>query len=248
MENSNYSLVSFCVYGKVDNYIELLKLNTAFLIANGFGVVIFCDSVNIEYLSNEINGSLILDGSIHGINNKMLWRLNPVFLNLSDVLFVRDADSIISFREIELMNEFINSEFDFHIIRDHPLHYMPVMGGLFGLKKSAFGIFHNFSVFNKLVKCKNKYNFDQYFLSDIIYPIVKNRAMIHTSGYRYLFEKVNFIQFNSNYCGKYANDSIAKFDELKEHLSIVNRSSTFYFIAKIFRYKWFLFIRKNENS
>ena len=245
MEDNFNSLVSFCVYGNCKDYIEILKTNFTLLTSNNYKVVIFCEKENIDLISSNIADSLVMDGTIMGIKNKMLWRLNPVFLNLANNLFVRDADSIITNRELQLMNDFINSKYEFHIIRDHPLHYMPIMGGLFGMKSSIYDLFYEPDIFHKMKVCKNLYNYDQYFLSDVIYPIIKNKALIHTSSYSYKFENIQKISVVSEYCGKYANSEIAKFDQSNDHLGLVNRSPSFYLLAKVLRYKWFLFIRKN---
>ena len=46
----------------------------------------------------------------------------------------RDADSRLSLREKEAVEKWINSDKDFHIMRDHPHHYYPILGGTWGFK------------------------------------------------------------------------------------------------------------------
>ena len=58
----------------------------------------------------------------------------PVLHQDVDVLLVRDLDSHISMREVSAVKEFLNSTKDFHIMRDHPFHIQPIMGGLWGIR------------------------------------------------------------------------------------------------------------------
>ena len=236
--------VSYTVYGDIHKYLEILISNVVFLKANDFYVVIYCDKENVNLISSKLSDALVLDGSTFGIKNKMLWRLNPIFDTFSNSFFPRDADSLISEREIELMNLFLESNKSFHIIRDHVLHFMPIMGGLFGVKIEIYHLFTLKNVKNLLFNVDNVYNFDQLFLADYIYPLIAKHSLIHTSSYHYINEVFSKVNKVDNYCGKYANESVSKFDMVDDYVDIVNRRSIHYFLAKIFRYRWFLFFKK----
>ena len=244
MKNRNY--VSFSIYGDIEKYFNILEYNIDILKRNNFKIVLYCEEINILYLKTIFKDILIINGFINGVNNKMLWRLNPIFSDFTDTFFSRDADSKITDREITLMNNFIDSNYNFHIIRDHVLHYMPIMGGLFGIKKDIYNILTSNSLPNKIKKVKNKYNYDQLYLSDYIYPIVISNTLIHTSSYYYKNENYFKIDKALTYCGMYDNFSLAKFDKEKDHINIINRPPIFYIVGKIFRYKWFLYIKKNN--
>ena len=64
----------------------------------------------------------------------LIWRFFPILDQDVDVLLVRDLDSHISMREVSAVKEFLNSTKDFHIMRDHPFHIQPIMGGLWGIR------------------------------------------------------------------------------------------------------------------
>ena len=53
------------------------------------------------------------------------------------VAVVRDADSRLSPRELFAVNEWISSDFRFHVMRDHASHDVAVLGGMFGMKRGA---------------------------------------------------------------------------------------------------------------
>ena len=57
--------------------------------------------------------------------------LSPIewFLLQVDILLSRDLDSRISEREVAAVEEFLASDKQVHIMRDHPARTAPIMGG-----------------------------------------------------------------------------------------------------------------------
>jgi hypothetical protein len=49
----------------------------------------------------------------------MLWRFRPAFEEDDTIVLVRDADSRLSRRERAAVEDWLASDFDFHIMRDH---------------------------------------------------------------------------------------------------------------------------------
>jgi hypothetical protein len=106
------------------------------------------------------------------------------FLAIDDpecsIMIVRDADSRTHARDLACIEDFINSDKQLHIIRDHPWHNTQILGGLWGIKKYAL---------NKPMKTlieiwlndKTSYpkSLDQDFLKDVIYPRLRPNALIH---------------------------------------------------------------------
>ena len=94
----------------------------------------------------------------------------------ADIMICRDTDSRLSEREVNAVNEWLDSDKHFHIMRDHPYHHTPILGGMWGAR--------NMEGITDLIK---KYPYqdvkgtDQFFLAQFIYPQVKELAMIHDS-------------------------------------------------------------------
>jgi len=106
----------------------------------------------------------------------MFWRFYAC--EDSDVMLSRDTDSRISVRERLSVDEWLDSDKDFHIMRDHPYHNTEILGGMWGCRN---GILKNIV---DLIKNYNKGDFwqvDQNFLSEQIYPIVVNTSFVHDS-------------------------------------------------------------------
>jgi hypothetical protein len=108
--------------------------------------------------------------------NAMQWRFLPIDEEDVDIFISRDLDSRFSFREIQSINEWINSNKTIHIMRDHPHHSSPILGGMWGMKKiKNFNIKEEINEYN----ISKNYNanedwydkwWDMNFLKDVIYP------------------------------------------------------------------------------
>jgi hypothetical protein len=69
----------------------------------------------------------------------MFWRFYAVNANDDvDYVIFRDTDSRLSVREREAVKEWMDSGKYFHIMRDHPYHNEPIMGGMWGCKPKSF--------------------------------------------------------------------------------------------------------------
>ena len=58
----------------------------------------------------------------------------PVLDKQVDIILVRDLDSNITPREVSAYEDFIQSEKQIHIMRDHPDHGVQMLGGTWGAK------------------------------------------------------------------------------------------------------------------
>ena len=121
---------------------------------------------NVEVIEMEENGDW----------SGMFWRFYAC--EDSDVMISRDTDSRLNLREKNAVDEWLNSDKDFHIMRDHPYHNVLILGGMWGVRN---GILKNIV---DLIKNYNKGDFwqvDQNFLREQIYPIVVNTSFVHDS-------------------------------------------------------------------
>jgi hypothetical protein len=106
--------------------------------------------------------------------NGMFWRFYAC--EDSDVMISRDTDSRLSVREKLAVDEWLESDKDFHIMRDHPYHNVLILGGMWGVRN---GILKNIiSIINQYNK-GNFWQVDQNFLREKIYPIIKDNSFIH---------------------------------------------------------------------
>jgi len=129
--------------------------------------------------------------------NGMFWRFFAA--DSDDIVLSRDTDSRLNNREKEAVDEWLNSDKDFHIMRDHPYHATHILGGMWGCRN---GILKNItewiSSFNKGVY-DNKWQIDQIFLSQIIYPKIINKSIVHDEFFQQ--QKFPSPRINGEYVG-----------------------------------------------
>jgi hypothetical protein len=129
----------------------------------------------IEKLKTFDNVELINMG-VEGDWTGMFWRFYPSSDNDVDVVIVRDCDSRLNQREKDAVDEWLNSDKGFHIMRDHPAHGTEILGGMWGSKKGV--IINMKELIDEYVK-GNFWQVDQNFLREKIYPIIRLDSIVH---------------------------------------------------------------------
>lgn len=144
----------------------------------------FCDSTNIPVFGNILSW---MPGKVQ--------RFLPLADPLVDVYMSRDIDSPILDRETVIVRTWLNSEHTIHIIRDHPYHSIPILGGLWGIKlNKEHSLIKNVSkvlLTPDLVRCYTGER-DQTFLEEFIWP--------HANLHRQIT-----LEYDSFHCQKYTN-------------------------------------------
>ena len=80
----------------------------------------------------------------------MFWRFFAHDETDCEYVVFRDADSRISKREKMAVDEWIQSGKSIHIMRDHPYHTVPILGGMWGCRNGLMrkiGLIHSVLAF-----------------------------------------------------------------------------------------------------
>lgn len=114
----------------------------------------------------------------------MFWRFLPANKNLT--MISRDTDSRLSMREKLAVDEWLASDKDFHIMRDHPYHATEIMGGMWGARNGVL----KGKIGPAMVGYKKGdfWQVDQDFLKERVFPLIRNNALIHDP----FFHRYNF--------------------------------------------------------
>ncbi len=109
----------------------------------------------------------------------MFWRFEPASEDDVEVMISRDTDSRLNIRERHAVDEWINSNYGFHIMKDHPWHYTyPILAGMCGMKSGTIcDMRKKIDNWEKI----NSYHCDQEFLKKIIYPDIADNCLLHDS-------------------------------------------------------------------
>lgn len=134
----------------------------------------------VTYLS-EFNNVEIINMDEEGDWKGMFWRFWAASDQSVDALIVRDCDSRLWFREKLAVEEWLKSDKDFHIIKDHQFHNVPILGGMWGVRN---GLLKNMKDLCEEYHKGNFWQVDQNFLRDIIYPIVKSKSHTHDTFFQ----------------------------------------------------------------
>ena len=136
----------------------------------------FVDLCNVTRVTESINITRPLF--------PMTWRFLPLLDPTVDRLLSRDTDSLISKREIDAVQQWLTeSDATFHLMRDHFLHCVEILGGLWGAKiyqrrsairETAEKFFYHFE--HKMIRA-----FDQDILWQFIWPLAKTDSVIVSS-------------------------------------------------------------------
>jgi hypothetical protein len=178
------NIISFSLYGTKEMYwkgaIENIRLSKE--IYPNYICRFYIDEDASQDLKDSIEGDNVEKifmknrGGIDG----MFWRLLGACDKDVNIFLCRDTDSRLSLREKLAVEEWLSSDKDFHIMRDHVQHKTPILGGMWGCRNN---ILCNRNLENKILNWPhfNKKGDDQRFLSkEIYYPIVKNNALEHS--------------------------------------------------------------------
>tara|TARA_B100000214_G_C23840852_1_gene568717 strand:- start:18 stop:827 length:810 start_codon:yes stop_codon:yes gene_type:complete len=122
----------------------------------------------------------------HSNTNKMTWRFIPAF-ETNNIVIIRDADSFLNIRDKAAVDEWLASDKNFHIIRDHENgHTSKIMGGMWGVRN---GILKKYKHLIDKINTSHDYGADQDWLNKKIYPNIINDVFIHDEHNHHKDEK-----------------------------------------------------------
>jgi len=183
------NVVSFCVWGDSMLYYYGLWENAMLMpeIFPGWKMLVYYTKSNniIEELEKlDYVKTIHKDFPDQG-QNAML-RFLPSFSQEYNVCLSRDADSRLLQRDAVAVYHWLNSNKNFHIMRDHPKNRSLIMAGMWGVRNNILckkKFLKRFWKAFRNLKC-NKWSNDQLYLSKNIYPKIKDTAMVHSTFWK----------------------------------------------------------------
>ncbi|SET49018.1 hypothetical protein [Nonomuraea wenchangensis] len=117
------------------------------------------------------------------------WRFHAL-RDGNEVTLFRDADSRPCERERAAVKEWLASGRQFHAMRDHPEHGMPILAGMWGARRDGA------AAAARLLPEKHagveRWQADQLWLAHQVYPLARQSLMVHTSAESPQFEPDGF--------------------------------------------------------
>lgn len=171
-----------------------------------------CDPSLIKTLESENVEIILVDQSRK--YEGMYWRFEASQEDDVNIFLSRDCDSRLSQRERDAVNEWLSSDKDFHIMRDHPYHTSPILGGMWGSRNGIMKKINLLSIIKYWQNIRNSqlsvqghrehnmnaYGDDQDFLAQMVYPLVGNFCFEHSEfNLRFGGEIRTFPTIRNNY-------------------------------------------------
>ena len=175
-------IISYSLWGNNPKYIIGAKKNIE--LAKEFfpdWIVRIYLSTNTKFDYESENLEIIRKTELQS-QEGCFWRFEVC--DSDDIVIIRDLDDRLSKRHKFVVDEWLSSEKDIHIIRDHPNHLYPVMAGLWGCRNGILK-----GITNSIIKWNNKeyYTTDQDFLRALIYNnYYIDRVIIHDDFHKNL--------------------------------------------------------------
>lgn len=185
-------IISFCLWGDNPKY-NVGAIKNAILarqIYPGWITRFYCgqsvpkDTRLALYQNDGLTEIIPLN--VPGDWRMMLDRFQPINENGVECIISRDCDSRLSLREKEAVDEWLASDKSFHTMHDHPHHSVPILGGMFGIKKGLFSEMGRHAA-EWARSHESRWQVDQDFLTEVVWPVVQNDTLNHDEFYRHLW-------------------------------------------------------------
>lgn len=178
-------IISFCLYGNNPFYYQG-AIENAKLKEHVYGT----EWETWFYVGDDVPKEAVEELKLHAdrvivmnhdseIINQTFWRFLPILDKSVEVVCFRDTDSIITSYEYAIVQKWLQSKYTANLIRDHPTHLMPIMAGMWGLKLPLKFDFMKIMSDGKMYWTKRQYCLDQFFLANLIYPLIKEDSYIY---------------------------------------------------------------------
>jgi hypothetical protein len=171
------NVISLSIYGKEPVYLSgaLANVELAPVIYPGWEVIVWADRDVPRKTLNALRDSCDLKMPLERVTMFTRFLVNDI--PDVDRYIVRDADSRLNEREAKAVQEWIDSGKGAHVIRDHPGHKHPMMGGMWGAVKGAVP---SMLALMKDVNVESReYMDDQKFLWEKVWPEIRGDCLQH---------------------------------------------------------------------
>jgi len=214
-------IISYSLWGNIPKYI--IGSTENLILQRKFYPDWICrfyvhNKVNKKVIKNLESGGaqiVIIDEDISkedkystlGNHKGWFWRFRVLDDTSIERFIVRDVDSRLSIREANCVRDWIYSKLNFHIIRDHKRHSVPICAGMWG---ATINIINKINFSELLENFKSPHNkafggYDQHFLAEKLYTVVRKISCIHDDLDRFNegARKIPHFKLNPNeYIGK----------------------------------------------
>ena len=183
--NPKENIISYSLFGRQVRYCEYAVLNAkkALEIYPEWRCRFYIDESVPRHVVNrliELNAQVIFVTDSMKQLPGVFWRFYVMDDPQVKRFIIRDADSLLSYREKMAVEDWINSEKWFHTMRDAKDHVALILAGMWG---GCTGVIHNveqhISEFIQSQHYMSMSDIDQHFLRYCVWPTIKQSVFMH---------------------------------------------------------------------
>lgn len=184
-------VISFSLWGSDPKYTvgAIKNAELAQTIYPEWRCVFYVNSIsvptNIIQELKSIPDTIVIEKIDNDSWTNMFWRLEVFRDDSVDICIFRDTDSRLNHREKSAVDAWLQSDKTFHIMRDHPHHGFPILGGMWGYKKNSK---YDLAQLLDSFKPTNRYGTDYEFFAQLLYPLIGEDKIVHDE----FFDKIPF--------------------------------------------------------
>ncbi|MDF1815031.1 MAG: hypothetical protein P1V20_22700 [Verrucomicrobiales bacterium] len=181
------NIISFSLWGKNPRYLTGAIRNARLIpdIYPGWKCRVYHDnSVPDETLEElrSLQSELISMASSKNFFDGLFWRFLPATDKETDRFLIRDIDSVVNVKERVAVDEWLDSDKYFHVMRDYFSHSELILAGMWGGVGGVLPSLNQLlSEFKPNVKATETY--DQLFLRLAVWPTISQSILIHDSAF-----------------------------------------------------------------
>jgi hypothetical protein len=181
--NPAENVIAYSLFGSNPRYCEPAVINAEITrdLFKGWTCRVYLDATvpaHVQQRLKDAGAEVVFmerDAAIH----PLMWR----FLVIDDTsvkrFLLRDADALLSEREYAAVQEWVESPYYFHVIRDYFTHTELILAGLWG---GCTGILHNAVESMQQFVAKNTDSgrfIDQHYLREHVWPTLRKSVLTH---------------------------------------------------------------------
>ena len=217
------NVISYSLYGTKPIYLKgaIRNAELSQLLYPGWELWFYTDKAvdkTIVDKLREFKHVRIIDIDISKLPNDnwaKCYRYIPMDDPKVEIMLSRDTDSRFSIREVNSVNEWIASGKTFHIMRDHPCHNVPILGGAYGSRKIK-----DFKFIPNMMQYINMqgWEIDQVFMREKVYPLIKDDCIIHAAFYKNEKHALDFPDkyIDKHFVGEYIDENEVRGGQYKD--------------------------------
>jgi len=180
-------IISYSLYGNNNIYQHGMVENCIIaknLFPNWCVWIYYNDTID-EYIVNVLK-SFDNVKLIHIFNDEKsarntMWRFLPMF-DETNIVISRDADSRLCDQDVTLVENWLNSTYDFHICRTNKKHFWPVIASTFGCRNGCLSNYKH--IYDDFYQTNDGWYIDQKFLKEIYNLIPQGNILAHSCRQR----------------------------------------------------------------